>query len=152
MAQREPQDTARAEQEAHKIAKGVAFCLATVVGKYAAYPQVDETTFERVHQKITAGLIFHCGRSLGNFCQELRAVISCPVGELIRPENIVDANGNPKEFDETELRLIALSDVVRSGSRLSSSMFREMLTGVLSWDAPDRRVILNTLTNIVRGS
>ncbi len=143
-------DALAIEEEALKIARSVAFCVATVVGKYACYPNVDEATFERIHKRITGGLTKR-RRSIRDVCQELRAVTSCHVKELVEPERVVDSDGNREELDEAELRLVAIADVIRRSSRLPNSVFREILTGLLSWDPPDRLVILDTLTSIIRG-
>ena len=144
-------DVSKVEGEALRISKGITFCVATVIGKYTSFPDVDEPTFSRVHQKITAGLLFHRRNSIGDFCQELRGVIACPVSELLHPERVTDADGNDDHLDETELRLIAIADVVRRNANISDALFRELLTGLLSWDANDRVIILDTLINIVRG-
>lgn len=146
------EDAAKVAEEARRIAKGVAFCLSTVLGKYAAYPKVDESTFERVHTRIATGLTGLNGRSIGDFCQELRAMTSCPGCELLKPERVVDRHGDAQQLDEVELRLISIADVVRRGARLSHAEFKEILIGLLSWDTKDRGVILDTLVSIIRGS
>ncbi len=146
------EDAAKVAEEARRISRGVAFCVSTVLGKYAAYPQVDESTFERVHKRIGDGFDQYTGRSIGDFCQELRAMVSCPSCELLQPERVVDRNGESQRLDEVELRLISIADVVRRGAHLSHREFKEILIGLLSWDARDRRVILDTLVSIIRGS
>ena len=146
------EDAAKVMGEAWRISSRLAFCVATVMGKYAAYPQVDDPTYERIHKRIVAGFSHFTGISAGNFCQELRAVISCPAAELLRPERVVDRRGEARELDEVELRLISLADVLRRGARLSHSEFKEILIGLLSWAPEDRAVILGTLENIIRGA
>lgn len=143
------EDAARVAEEARRISRGVAFCVSTVVGKYAAYPQVDEPTFERVHQRIGSGFD-QFKQSIGDLCQELRAVISCPSSELLQP--IADKRSEAKPLDEVELRLISIADVVRRGAHLNHREFREVLVALLSWDPKDRQVILDTLVSIIRGS
>lgn len=144
-------DAFTTEKQALRISRGITFCVATVVGKYASFPDVDEPTFQRVHQKITAGLLFHRREGIRDFCQELRGIIACPVAELLHPDRVLDTDGNDDRLDETELRLIAIADVLRRNANLSNRLFREMLTGLLAWDANDRNVILDTLVKIVRG-
>ena len=146
------EDAAKVAEEARRISKGVAFCVSTVVGKYAAYPQVDEPTFERVHKRIGTGFGQFNSRSIGDFCQELRAMVSCPSSELLQPERVVDKSGESQRLDEVELRLISIADVVRRGAHLTHREFKEVLVGLLSWDTKDRRVILDTLVSIIRGS
>lgn len=151
-AMKPSRDAAKVAEEARRISKGVAFCVSTVVGKYTAYPQVDERTFERIHKRIASGFSDFDSRSIGDFCQELRAMVSCPSSELLQPERVVDKNGEAQRLDEVELRLISIADVVRRGARLSHREFKEILVGLLSWDVKDRRVILDTLVSIIRGS
>ncbi len=146
------EDAAKVVEEARRISKGVAFCVSTVVGKYAAYPQVDEPTFERVHKRIGAGFGQFDHRSIGDFCQELRAMVTCPSAELLQPERVVNKSGAAQQLDEVELRLISIADVVRRGAHLTHREFKEVLVALLSWDAKDRRVILDTLESIIRGS
>ncbi len=117
-------------------------CLAKIVGKYAAYPAVDTATFERIHGALARGINRKKSPSeLGDFCQELRAVVNCPLQELIRPRGA----------DEVDTRLSAIAQVVRAHAQLPDALFRELLTGLLSWSPSDKALILKTLQTIIRG-
>jgi hypothetical protein len=128
--------------EAWRIATTVNFCLAKVVGKYAAYPEVDLVAFKRVHDAVEEGLERLVADSLlGDFCQELRSVISCHVAELLRPEGA----------DEIDARITAIAQVVRVRTGLNDALFREILEGLLSWEPCDKQLILDALTGIING-
>ncbi len=141
------EDSPRLEQEAWKIANGVAFCVATVVGKYASYPHVDEPTFRRVQSGLTDGFRRHQNDRIGDVCQELRGVCVCPVRELLAP---IRASDEPRA-SEVELRLLALADVLRRAAQLPESRHRELVLGLLSWNPDDRSVIFRTLRDIIDG-
>jgi len=130
------------EPEAWRIATTLNFCLAKIVGKYAAYPRVDSQVFHRIRSTVESGLRRR-GREakLGDFCQELRAVASCPMAELLRSAG----------SDATDCRIAAIAQVVREYASLDDALFRELLTGLLSWEPKDKKVILNALVGIVRG-
>lgn len=125
-----------------RIVTTLNLCIAKIVGKYAAYPSVDTAAFERVHGALTRGLNRKKSPSeLANFCQELRAVVNCPVCELIRP----------KGADDTDTRLSAIAFVVRTHAGLDDLLLSEIVTGLLSWNAADKALILKTLQTIIRG-
>jgi len=117
-------------------------CLSKIVGKYVAYPSVDAQTAERIEGILTQGLSRRAPAEVGDFCQELRAVTSCPISELIRP----------KGADDTETRITAIAHVVRFHASLNDAAYKEILTALLSWSAADKAVILSTLVGIVRGA
>jgi len=128
--------------EAWHIATALNICIAKVVGKYTAYPQVDSEAFHRVFSTVEKGLRGRWQEAkLGDFCQELRAVASCPIRELLRSAGA----------DDTDTRIAAIAQVVRVHAGLSDDVFREILTGLLSWEAEDKNVILEALVRIVRG-
>lgn len=128
--------------EAWRIATTLNFCLAKIVGKYAAYPQVDSQVFRRIRSAVESGLRRRSREAkLGDFCQELRAVASCPTAELLRSAG----------SDETDSRIAAIAQVVREYASLDDALFRELLTGLLSWEPKDKDVILKALVGIVRG-
>ena len=129
------------EQESWRIATALNFCLAKIVGKYAAYPGIDPGAFKRVHNAISQGL--SRGKEaprIGDFCQELRGVVSCPVAELLRA----------KGADEVDTRITAIAQVIRERTALQDGVFRELLTGLLSWERRDKEVILRALTGIIK--
>lgn len=125
-----------------RIVTTLNLCLSKIVGKYTAYPAVDAAAFERIQGALTRGLNRKKSPSeLANFCQELRAVVNCPVRELIRPEGA----------DDTDTRLSAIAYAVRTHADLDDALFRELLAGLLSWNAADKALILKTLQTIIRG-
>jgi hypothetical protein len=127
--------------EAWRIATAVNICLAKVVGKYAAYPEVDAAAFKRVHDAVWEGLErLAADARLGDFCQELRSVVNCPVAELLRPDGA----------DELDAKITAIAQVVRVRTGLNDEVFREVLQGLLSWEAGDRQTILDALAGIIR--
>lgn len=127
---------------AWRLVSTLNLCLAKIVGKYAAYPAVDSAAFERVHAALTRGINQKKSPAeLGDFCQELRAVVNCPVQELLRPRGA----------DDTDARLSAIACVVRVHAALADEIFRELLTGLLSWSPNDKALILKTLQAIIRG-
>ncbi len=79
-------------------------------------------------------------------------MVTCPSAELLQPERVLGKSGESQQLDEVELRLISIADVVRRGAHLTHREFKEVLVALLSWDAKDRRVILDTLVSIIRGS
>ncbi|HVR74746.1 MAG TPA: hypothetical protein VMT52_10460 [Planctomycetota bacterium] len=129
------------EREAWRIAQALNFCLSKIVGKYAAYPEVDLEVFRRIHAAVEEGL-YHGkrGLKLKSFCQELRAVTSCPVSELLRSEGA----------DDTDTRIAAVAQVVREHAGLSDAVFRELVTGILSWQPGDKSMILEAMVSIIR--
>ena len=130
------------EPEAWRIATTLNFCLAKIVGKYAAYPKVDTHAFHRVRSAIETGLKKRSHEvKLGDFCQELRAVASCPSAELLRSAG----------SDATDCRIAAIAQVVHEYASLDEDIFRELLTGLLSWEPKDKKVILKALSGIIRG-
>jgi hypothetical protein len=131
----------RQNAEAWRIATTVNFCLAKVVGKYAAYPEVDPSAFKRVHDAVAGGLERLVADSLlGDFCQELRSVVNCHVAELLRPEGA----------DDTDTRITAIAQVVRIRTGLGDDIFREILEGLLSWEPGDKLMILDALVGVIR--
>jgi hypothetical protein len=131
------------ETEAWRIASSLAFCLSKIIGRYTAYPNVDTAAFRRIHDAMERGL--RRGRSsakVRNFCQDLRAVTSCPIRELLRAEGA----------DDTDARLVAIAQSVREHCGLDDELFRELLTGVLSWTPKDKARILETVVAIVRSA
>jgi hypothetical protein len=134
-------NTSSKEQKARQTLADLHVCLAKIVGKYAAYPEVDAAVFRRLHSSMEEGLRRGAGGpKLGDYCQEMRAVLSCPAAELLQ---FADA-------DETDLRLAAIAQVVRQRARLAEGAFRELLTGLLSWERVDKSAILEAVTAIVR--
>ena len=131
--------------EAWRILTTLNFCLAKIVGKYAAYPHVDSAAFDRIHNAVAEGLSGLSkgkgGARIGDFCQELRAVANCPVAELLRPGGA----------DATDRRITAIAQAVRQNAGLKDEVFRELVTGLLSWDSADKTVILDALLTIIRG-
>jgi hypothetical protein len=129
------------EAEAWRIAITLSFCMAKIVGKFKAYPEVDSGVFHRLHQTIGRGMTRLRARStLGDFCQELRAVTACPAAELLRPSGA----------DDTDARITAIAQVVRQRTGLDDDVFRDLLSGLLSWEPTDKAVILEALTGIIR--
>jgi hypothetical protein len=127
--------------EAWRIASDVNYCIAKIVGKFVAYPDVDREAFRRVHGAIRRGLRTSAReRGVQDFCQELRAVISCPLTELLRPPCA----------DGVDTRLAAIAQVVRDHSGLDDDLFGELIQGLLSWRRQDREVILDTLSGLIR--
>ena len=117
------------------------FCLAKIAGKYAAYPEVDAATFDRLHAALTRGINRRkTAGSLGDFCQELRSVANCPPAELLTPEGA----------DEADSRLNAIAHVVRRHAALDATTFRELLRALLAWNPPDKALILKALLAIIR--
>src|SRR5262245_35056221 len=101
------------ENEARRIASSVTICLSKIIGRYAAYPNVDSAAYRRIHEAIERGL--GKGRSsarVRNFCQELRAVTSCPIRELLRSEGA----------DDTDARLVAIAQAVREHCGLDDEL------------------------------
>lgn len=118
-------------------------CVARVVGKYAAYPSVDPATFQRIHAALTRGLNRRkSAAELGDFCQELRSVAGCPMGELLRP----------KGADDTDARISAIAQAIRTHAELDDATYRELLTGLLSWSPSDKALILSALLGVIRGT
>jgi hypothetical protein len=133
--------TSNADPDTWRIATTLNFLLSKIVGKYVAYPEVDAEAFQRIHSSVAAGLQrLRAGSRLGDFCQELRAVVSCPVGELLRAEGAGDV----------DTRITAVAQVVRQNTGMSEETFRELLSGLLSWGDRDKTVILNALVEIIR--
>ncbi len=129
------------ERRARQVLADINFCLSKVAGTYAAYPNVDAAVFRRMHAALGEGLVRRDkGSTLGDFCQELRAVMSCPVAELLRFAGA----------DDTDTRLAAIAQVLRERARLEEDVFRELLTGLLSWERKDKAAILEAVTAIVR--
>jgi hypothetical protein len=136
------QNVSKLQSQAWRTVSTVFICLSKIVGKYVAYPSVDGPTAERIDSVLTQGLSRRAPAEVGDFCQELRAVSNCPISELIRP----------KGADETDTRITAFAQVVRSYASLNDADFKEILTALLSWSPPDKTVILSTLVGIVRGA
>lgn len=117
-------------------------CVAKIVGKFTAYPSVDPATFQRIHASLTRGLNRKkSAPELGDYCQELRSVVACPVSELLRPPGA----------DDTDARISAVAHVMRTHAKLDDPTYRELLTGLLSWSAPDKALILSALLGVIRG-
>jgi len=134
--------TSNLDPETWRIATTLNFLLSKIVGKYAAYPEVDPEAFQRIHSTVAAGLQkLRAGSRLGDFCQELRSVLSCPVEELLRAEGA----------DDVDTRITAVAQVVRQNTGMPESTFRELLSGLLSWGERDKSVILGALVEIIRG-
>lgn len=130
------------EHRARRILSDVALCLGKIAGKYAAFPNVDSATCDRVTQAIENGWLQDQSTSrMADACQELRAVASCDLRELLRFPGA----------DDSDIRIAAILEVVRSRARLEDSLFREVLTAHLSWEKGDKAVILDALTRIIRG-
>jgi len=128
--------------KACRILTTLNFCLSKIVGKYAAYPDVDSAAYRRIHSALSVVMTRQSSTSaLGDYCQELRAVATCPVSELLRP----------READDVDTRITAIAQVVRQHTGIDDTSFRELLTGLLSWSLPDKMVILETLVGIIRG-
>ena len=129
------------EREAWRIATTLNLDLPKIVAKYPAYPKVDSHVFHRMRSAIEAGLRQRSHEAkLGDFCQELRAVASCPTAELLRSAG----------SDATDCRIAAIAQVVHEYASLDEDLFRELLTGLLSWEPKDKKVILDALVGIVR--
>jgi hypothetical protein len=135
-------DVSKVYPQAWHTVTTVLICLSKIVGKYVAYPSVDAQTADRIEAVLTQGLSRRAPAEVGDFCQELRAVVGCPVSELIRP----------KGADDTDTRITAIAQVVRFHASLNDAAFKEIVTALLSWSAPDKAVILSTLVGIVRGA
>ncbi|MBI4601502.1 MAG: hypothetical protein HY721_06000 [Planctomycetes bacterium] len=130
----------RLETEAWRIAADVNFCVSKIVGRYAAYPQVDAGAFRRVHTTVDRGLKRLKGSAVRDLCQELRAVTSCHVSELLRAQGA----------DETDTRIVAIAQVLRERCGIPDDLFREVLAGLLSWTPGDKLVILDALVKVIR--
>lgn len=142
-------NTSSREQRARQTLADLHLCLAKVVGKYAAYPEVDASVLRKLHTAMEGGVCRNADSpapgpahrpKLGDYCQELRAVLSCPLAELLQFAGA----------DETDLRLTAVAQVVRQRAKLEEGAFRELLTGLLSWERVDKGAILEAVTAIVR--
>lgn len=124
-----------------RIATTLHDCLSRIVGKYTAYPNVDSSTFRRMHKALNGGISQQeTSMDLGNYCQELRAVTACDPRELLKP----------RDADDTDARIMAIAQVVRGHAALDDKTFRELLTGLLSWSPADKAVIQDTLVRIIR--
>lgn len=126
---------------AWRLVHSLNFCISKVIGKYAAYPAVDPDVFQRVHDALARGTSeIQTTAELGNYCQELRGVANCPAVELLHPPGA----------DDTDARISAVAHVVRRHTRIDDSLFRELITGLLSWSPADKKLILTTLQSIIR--
>jgi hypothetical protein len=135
-------EAGEAPPKAWHIATTLVFCLSKIVGKYAAYPEVDQATFENMNSALTRGLIHNkTASALGDFCQELRSVTNCPVKELLAPRGA----------DDNDIRLSAIAHVVRRYAELDEATFRELLTALLSWSPADKALIRKAVVSVIRG-
>jgi hypothetical protein len=125
-----------------RIAEDLALCLSKIVGKFAAYPEVDPAAFQRMHSALERGLVsMDSPARLGDYCQELRSVAKCPARELL----------SFPRAGEIDARIAAIAQVVSQNAQLKEESFRELLTALLSWQDTDKRLILDVLTEIIHG-
>lgn len=136
------QDPTSLEGRSRRMLAEVAFCVAKVAGKYSGYPEVDAQVFERIRSALEQGFFDRMSSSrLGDACQELRGMATCPDPELLSFPGA----------DATDRRLAALLESIRARARISDDLFRELLMAHLSWEAGDKRVIVDALTSVIRG-
>ena len=138
-AQPQTEPRVRARTSWHR-ASDVTLCVAQVIAKSVSYPDGDPATFARIESALGMGLAAGLRRApVGDLCQALRAVLRCPSSELMAR---VDG-------EEWGSRLMAVARVLRDYGSLNDSVFDEISVGLISWRNEDRRLIAETLNELL---